>query len=120
MTGMSIQGYAPPPPDFLSKWLGTEFFSSVETVSLSQPADLTRVGFGDGRTTVDVGEEEMRSVGQFSQLKYLRAAKTSVNDDGLRHLRNCPHLKMLVLDDAPIGDVGIASLRDLTELTHLS
>jgi Leucine-rich repeat (LRR) protein len=84
--------------------------ASLQLVSL----DLRGCEISDKATTV---------IARFTGLRALRLSgkngKTSIGDDGLTNLAQCPLLKVLALDDLWIGNAGLEALTNLKALEEL-
>jgi len=91
--GMSV-------PEWLRDSCGEDFFGNVESVLRANDSDLERIK-------------------EFSQIRYLYLAGTSVSNAGLGNIRDLSHLRELALDQTNIGDDGLECLQGLKELRLL-
>jgi hypothetical protein len=118
----------PPGWPWLRKLIGDEYFQDVVAVRVSAEND-----------------DDLRAIGQLTQLEHLVLDRSNITDGGLRHLHNLrrldflslrvPYLtskglvhlenlrqlRTLILEDCPnVDDAGVGHLRNLTELRYLN
>ena len=97
-------GGKPPGPEWLRKLLGENFFTEVESVSLS---NIQRTNDG------------LESIKELSQVRRLWLSDCNVADVGLEHLSGLTHLHELDLSGTFITDAGLPHLIALTRLESL-
>jgi hypothetical protein len=105
-----------PAPQWMIDWLGIDFFSNVSEV-------FAMFGLSD---------DELKHVGDLTQLRILNAASEAVSDAGLAHIEKLDKLQELVLRSSPIllspgrpmrvngiTDAGLVHLKGLDNLQTL-
>ena len=100
-----VRGAKPPGPDWLRKFLGENFFSEVEGVTISGNAVLT-----------DAGSANLKWL---TQLQTLNLGYSNISDAGLVNLSGLIQLRTLNLNFTKITDVGLVNLNRLTQLHTL-
>ena len=89
---------------WLRNLLGEHFFFDIGRLNLYGP---------------EIGDDDMRLVGQLTGLRELDLSRTAVTDAGLHHLAHQRWLRTLGLWETHISDAGLAELVDLPALELL-
>lgn len=91
-------------PEWLSGWIGPDYFNSVVAVSLG---------------TTEVSDDDLAYLRGLPELRSLSLEKTHVSSEGLAHLKGLRHLRRLFLGSTDIEDEGLQHISHLTELEIL-
>ena len=66
-----------------------------------------------------IKDDDLRTLDQFSHLRWVRLDETPVTDAALIHLKDCRELKLLSLYGTRVSDAGMAHLAGMNNLEEL-
>lgn len=68
---------------------------------------------------IPVADEDLKTIGQFTNLRSLNLSFTKISGSGLSNLSTLTHLKSLSLSNTGVKNTDMAKLKPLKELRHL-
>jgi hypothetical protein len=107
----------PAEPAWLRSLLGEDFFSEV--VVFGSPRSFIAPGPIDNDFMKHVDDDFAKHVGELTGLRVVLLDEAPITDNGLAHLKRLTNIRTLWLDRTQISDNGLAHLARMTELQRL-